>query len=202
MTDDLPDLVARARQGDRVSFSALVEKHRRLAAGVAYGILGDVHLSADAVQDAFVKAWQGLDRLRDASRFPPWFLQIVRTSALDIVRRRSRLNRSEYPLFDSDQGVDGKPSPEAMLVSQERSVAIRRAISSLPAEYREVILLKHAERRSYREIARLQRTTVKAVEARLYRARILLEKLLQREQGNKPEKSSRKEDTDGSTHQL
>lgn len=199
MKEDLPDLVARARQGDRVAFSTLVEKHRRLAAGVAYGILGDVHLSADAVQDAFVKAWQGLDRLRDASRFPPWFLQIVRTSALDIVRRRSRLNRSEYPLLDSDQGEDGNPSPEAVLVSQERSVVIRNAIRSLPSEYREVILLKHAENRSYREIARLQRTTVKAVEARLYRARILLEKLLERENRDQPDGKSAKGGGDGFT---
>ena len=71
--------------------------------------------------------------------------------------------------------------------SAERSVAIRRAIASLPAEYREVILLKHAEKRSYREIARLQRTTVKAVEARLYRARQLLGKLLKREEDGSKE---------------
>jgi len=187
MTDDLPDLVAKARLGDRASFSMLVERHRRLAAGVAYGILGDVHLSADAVQDAFVKAWQGLDKLRDASRFPPWFLQIVRTSAIDIVRRRTRWHRNEFPLLDSDPGEDGAPSPEDRMQSAERSVAIRRAIASLPAEYREVILLKHAEKRSYREIARLQRTTVKAVEARLYRARQLLGKLLKREEDGSKE---------------
>jgi len=70
----------------------------------------------------------------------------------------------EGPSSTETQGIDP-------IVARERGQQIREAIRALPPEYREVILLKHAEGRSYREIARLLRTTVKAVESRLFRAR-------------------------------
>ena len=93
-------LVESALDGDRGAFSRLVEEHRRLAAGVAFGIVGDVHLAADAVQDAFFKAYQGLNQLKDPQRFVPWFLSIVRSCTTDLLRRQMRVGGREIPIGD------------------------------------------------------------------------------------------------------
>ena len=160
----------------------MIERHRGVATAKAYGILGDVHLTADALQEAFFKAWQKLATLRQPERFSGWFLQVVHHASSDVARRRGRVSGREQG-WEELPGEDRKRQRAAVgadaLLAGERGERIRAAIRSLPPEYREVIYLKHAEGRSYREIARLLKTTVKAVESRLFRARQQLSKFLE-----------------------
>jgi RNA polymerase sigma-70 factor (ECF subfamily) len=178
----LRELVDRARRGDREAFAELVECHRGIAAAKAFGTLGDVHLTADALQEAFLKAWQKMNTLRESERFSGWFLAIVQRSSLDVSRRRSRVSAREQG-WEEIEGEEGsaptQPAGADALVRGERGERIRAALRALPPEYREVIILKHSEGRSYREIARLLGTTVKAVESRLFRARQQLSRLLE-----------------------
>ena len=177
MSPEIANLVASAREGDREAFSQLIALHQGAAASVAYGILGDTHLAADAVQDSYLKAWQRLSGLREDNRFSAWFMQIVRTRALDLLRHRKRKAPEIAPL-DEDRDAHRAPGPPEMLERKERSLRIREIIDELPADYREVLLLKHDQGRSYRDIARLLGTTAKGVESRLFRARqALAEKL-------------------------
>ncbi len=170
----LRETVERAQNGDRDAFAVLIERHRRVATAKAYGMLGDSHLAADALQEAFFKTWQKLATLRQPERFSGWFLAIVQRTSMDVARRRTRVGGHEHG-WEKLSDVEGPSSTETQgidpIVARERGQQIREAIRALPPEYREVILLKHAEGRSYREIARLLRTTVKAVESRLFRAR-------------------------------
>jgi RNA polymerase sigma-70 factor (ECF subfamily) len=170
MKPEISQLVSAARQGDRDAFTQLVEMHQKVAGSIAYGILSDTHLAADAVQEAYVKAWRGLDGLREDVRFPSWFLKIVRSRALDLLRQRKRKIPSTVPLED-DIDADDSPGPSEVLERKERGDRIRQALESLSPEYREILLLKHDQNRSYREIARLLGMTVKGVESKLFRAR-------------------------------
>ncbi len=194
----LRELVERARSGDREAFTELVERHRGIAAAKAFGILGDVHLTADALQEAFLKAWQRILTLREPERFSGWFLAIVQRSSLDLSRRRGRVSLHEQgweELPGEDGAAPAKASGAEALVQEERGDRIRVALRALPPEYREVIILKHAEGRSYREIARLLGTTVKAVESRLFRARQQLGRMLEEKEpparGRPPRKDER-----------
>ncbi|MCI0651027.1 MAG: RNA polymerase sigma factor [Planctomycetes bacterium] len=185
MDDETPKLVERACKGDGAAFAELVERHRKLAASTAFGILGEVHHAADAVQESFFKAFQRLDQLQDPERFLSWFLAIVRATAMDIVRRRVRWGTREVPYARGTQDEDGVREPLGRLPSgaaastapfevvarAEEADRIREALMALPPDYREVLLLKHLEGRSYREIARLLKQSVRAVESKLFRAR-------------------------------
>ncbi|MGA1203807.1 MAG: RNA polymerase sigma factor [Planctomycetota bacterium] len=183
-------LVDQARGGDPEAFRALIEHHRGVATAKAYATLGEVHLCADALQNAYLKAWQKLGSLRHSDRFSGWFLAIVSRAALDVARRRGRLSGHEqgYGEFPPGEGPSGGfVGGEDALVRRERGDRIREALAALPPEYREVIYLKHVEGRSYREIARMLRTTTKAVESRLFRARQQLGRLLDEpERGGDP----------------
>ena len=76
--DQLRALVERAQKGDRQAFTVLLERHRGVAIAKAYGTLGDMDLSYDALQEAFLKTWQKLNTLGQPERFSGWFLMIVK----------------------------------------------------------------------------------------------------------------------------
>ena len=183
MNLEIAPLVSAARQGDREAFTKLVELHQKVAGSIAYGILNDTHLAADAVQDAYVKAWRSLDGLREDGRFSAWFLQIVRTRSLDLLRHRRR-KAPETAQLDDALDADRGPGPSEVLEQKERGEKIRKILAELPAEYREVLMLKHDQDRSYREIARILGTTVKGVESKLFRARGALAGKLKRLDGS------------------
>jgi RNA polymerase sigma-70 factor (ECF subfamily) len=104
-------------------------------------------------------------------------MQIVRTRSLDLLRHRKR-KAPESATLDEARDAHRAPGPPELLERKERAIRIREFIDELPADYREVLLLKHDQGRSYRDIARLLGTTAKGVESRLFRARqALAEKL-------------------------
>ena len=82
------EYVERILAGELDVFESLVRKYNRLGGAIAYGILGDFHQAEDVVQDAFIHAFRSLPNLRDGSRFRAWFAGVVRSRALDALRRR------------------------------------------------------------------------------------------------------------------
>src|SRR5260221_9537209 len=72
-----PDLIARAREGDKAAFGNLLRPAIEPAARLAYGMLLDRTEAEDVVQEAAIKAWRRLGNLRAGADFAPWFLGIV-----------------------------------------------------------------------------------------------------------------------------
>ncbi len=85
------DLVAASIRGDREAFAALVEPSLAVAMGAALIVCRSHADASDAVQDALLAAWQGLDRLRDPQAFPAWFRTLAVRAALRVVRRRGHV---------------------------------------------------------------------------------------------------------------
>jgi DNA-directed RNA polymerase specialized sigma24 family protein len=84
-------LVQRAQQGkDADAFAALIGQYERTALAVAYATTGNSTLASDVVQEAFLRAWQRLDDLKDPQRFGAWLGRIVRNLASDAIRRGPR----------------------------------------------------------------------------------------------------------------
>src|SRR5204863_10136802 len=88
------ELVEAFCRGDGAAFDALVARYVRLAGGVAYGIVGDYEAAADVVQEAFLKVHGAIRELREPERFKGWLYGIVRSSALDALRRDRRKRAS------------------------------------------------------------------------------------------------------------
>ncbi len=83
-------LVERARSGDRSAREALAAKWLPIVHGVALARTGDAAAAEDLTQEAFLKAFAALERLRNAARFGPWLMRIVRNAVTDRLRRRQR----------------------------------------------------------------------------------------------------------------
>ncbi|MBN1441566.1 MAG: RNA polymerase sigma factor [Planctomycetes bacterium] len=179
MVSEDRDLVERVLAGDADAFTRLVRKYTRLGGALAFGVIGDYQLAEDILQDAFLKVYLNLESLRDPDRFRPWFCGIVRKQAIDVMRQlRGRVARAAR--LDDVEGfvADESDSPAQGLLRKEQRRKILREVRRLPPHDRLVLVLKHMEGLSYKEIAEVTHSSVSAVESRLFRARRALREKL------------------------
>ncbi|MBD0291525.1 MAG: sigma-70 family RNA polymerase sigma factor [Thermoleophilia bacterium] len=163
------DLVERARQGDTRAYEELVTTYQGIAFRTAYLIAGNAADAEEAAQDGFVKAYRALARFRPGAPFRPWLLQIVANEARN--RRRSRGRRAglELRLAASEPSGDAAPSPEALLVADERKAELLAALARLREEERLVLACRFFLDLSEEETAAalgLRRGTVKSRQSR------------------------------------
>jgi len=168
-------LVQACLQGDRSAFDQLVDRYQATLFNAAYRITGSVEDAMDATQEAFVNAFEKLHTFDPSYRFFSWIYRIVCNQALNLVGRRR-------PLIDLEvDHPDGGTDPEAVYGEVEAGGFLQRALMELTPQYRVVIVLKHLQGLTYREIAELLEIPEKTVKSRLFTARqnlrsILLEK--------------------------
>ena len=191
------EYVERVLAGEPEVFEQLVRKYNRLGGAIAYGVLSDFHLAEDVVQDAFIRAFEALDSLKEPDRFRAWFAGIVKRRSSDVLRQRKnpriRAASLEAGGADAEEGGSlgstvssdsrrpGQSPDDSQLdaaVHAERRRQVLECISGLDENDRIIVSLKHMEGLSYREIAELMETSVSAVESRLFRARRVLRKKL------------------------
>jgi RNA polymerase sigma-70 factor, ECF subfamily len=130
----------------------------------------------DVVQDACVRAVRFFASLRDGDA-RAWLFAIVRNTWYSRVTRRAG---AETQALDSatDDPVDGALDPEARLLQQRDVARVRGALEQLPADFREVLILREIEGLSYKEIAAIVQVPIGTVMSRLARARDRLSAVL------------------------
>jgi RNA polymerase sigma-70 factor, ECF subfamily len=135
---DDDELIDRARAGDVAAYEVLVRRYQDVALRTAHLVAPEAD-AADAVQDAFLKAYAALSRFRRDAPFRPWLLRIVANEARN--RRRSADRRAGLALRASAVAPrdDREPSPEAMVLADETRRALVTALDALRDEEREVI---------------------------------------------------------------
>lgn len=175
--DDADEALAlRAREGDRHAFTGLVRSHQERVFRFLLRMLGTRDEAMDLTQDTFLKAWNALPGWRPEARFSTWLLQIARNAALDLLRRRQRIEFVPFDSAGSDEEAarappDPAPPPEEQLAGRQRIGLLERALGALPAEQREILLLRELEDMSYAEIAATLGINEGTVKSRLARAR-------------------------------
>jgi RNA polymerase sigma-70 factor, ECF subfamily len=135
--------VEAACRGDVDAQAELYERHYAAMVWIAYSVLLDRGLAEDAAQQAFARAFEKLPRLRDKERFGPWLSAICRNAAQDMLRdrqRRADLQKVATCEICSDRNHNGFDR------------VVKEAVDSLPAMYREIIVLHYYTNMSYREI--------------------------------------------------
>jgi RNA polymerase sigma-70 factor (ECF subfamily) len=169
-------IVERAQRGDREAFTLLVRRYERTALAVAYAVLSDGDAAGDAVQDAFLRAWQRLGDLRQVERFGGWLCGIVRNTAYDVHRaaRRQSRARAELPAtVPSGQG-----DPVLHYQRKESSERVAAALATLDEVTRTAVVLRYYQNMPSKQIAEVVGLAPAAVDMRLMRARQTLRERL------------------------
>ena len=172
------ELVALAQQGDRHAFGDLIRQHHRGVINVVYRLCGDTQLAEDAAQEAFIRAWQNLDRFRpqssSANPFRNWVYRIATNAALDMLRReRPTSDIADLPLASPN------PGPEDSLEDRQRSSQVHQAVLALSPASRTALILREYEGLSYQEIAETLEIPIGTVMSRLNHARRQLRQSLE-----------------------
>jgi RNA polymerase sigma-70 factor (ECF subfamily) len=167
--------IRRIAGGDRGAFEDLYRAYRRKLFGYLLRQVGDPGLAEELAADVLVEVWKGASGFRGDSRPSTWILGIARHKALDARRRRPP---QTVDVEKADQVPDRSEGPDAEVAHNRRRATLRRALTSLPPEQREVIDLTFFEGFSYPEIARLVSCPIGTVKTRMFYARKKLEALL------------------------
>ena len=186
-TDEI--IVQRALTGDAEAFGEIVRRWERRIFALAYGMLGREEDARDATQETFLAAFRNLRGFRGEAKVSSWLHRIAVNQC--ITRQRQARVRSEATLEDEhekDATSFATPvhySPSRVVEGRQESVAVRRAINSLPLELRQVVIMKEFEELTFREIAEALDLPLSTVKSRLYTAMKQLQMRLQRfESGN------------------
>jgi RNA polymerase sigma-70 factor (ECF subfamily) len=155
-------LIAQAKRGDVDAFEAILETSITPAHKYACALLHDPSLAEDAVQEASVRAWRKLGRLRAGSSFQPWFLGIVARQCRDQMRGRWwRMIRMPHP------EVKRSDLPEDAAL---RRAALREALGELTERERQVLILRLYLDLTWNDVSSVVGLTEAGARTRYYRA--------------------------------
>ena len=162
--------IRRCQQGDREAFRHLVERYQKRAVAHAVAILFDRGDAEDAVQEAFIDAFQAIGRFDTSRGFYQWFYVLLRNRCYKIAgRRRPAENLEDIHLLASQPGT-----------VDDTRIALEKALHSLTPEEREIVTLKYFSGLSYDELATHLQIPRGTVMSRLFHARQRLQGKLSR----------------------
>lgn len=169
--DDLSGLVDAAREGDEAAFAQLVEATYRDTFTLAVRLTGDDEDARDVTQEAYLRAYRGLQRFRGDARFTTWMYRITANCAATHLGRRHR-HRHE-PLPDTAEVVDLRTDTDPELRSDAADLRDRLlgALDTLPPKLRAVVVLRDVYELSHDAIAEELGISTTAAKVRLHRAR-------------------------------
>lgn len=176
------ELVRQARAGAASAFDQLIERYQRRATSIAFRLLGDLHDALEVCQDAFVRAYRGLDGLEDERRFGGWLLKIVTNLSLNYRRDRAVGGRRvslEDCILDDERGreervpdaLHGDTRPGAEMAAEELRMVLQQAMDRLPAQQRAALVLFSIEQLPQKEVAEIIDCSVEAVKWHVFQAR-------------------------------
>jgi RNA polymerase sigma-70 factor, ECF subfamily len=172
------------RQKDIEAFGRVVDEYQNRVYGFVRRMISNPDEAADVTQEVFIRAFQSFDRFDGRSSVRTWLFRIAHNLCIDRSRKAHR-TPAAVSLVDSEEGDDFEISdtrwqPDQLALDEELMTVIERAIESMSAKLRSVLLLHDKEDMSYDEIAELLSVPVGTVKSRLFLARSHLQQALKR----------------------
>ncbi len=184
---DDEELVAAARGGDQAAFETLVLRHRRAVTAVASRFFFGRPEAEDAAQEAFVKVFMNLGKLKPGTPFRYWVLRVATNCCLDRLRREAR--RGERPLsqvtedeaswLDRHLATRSRQEHRALERSREARSLMARVLPHIAPKDRAALFLLEGEGRSVEEVAAVFGWTKVNVRVRAFRARRALRRAIE-----------------------
>ncbi|UCB52381.1 MAG: RNA polymerase sigma factor [Candidatus Zixiibacteriota bacterium] len=173
-TDEDRELILQLKRGKMKAFRKLVEKYKKPAFFIALGLVGNREDAYDISQEAFTRVYTSLGRFNPQHKFFSWFYAILSNLCKNHLRSREirgRYIRSVDDDAEMSSQTNPAPGPDVLMERNERSLRLWEEISELPLEFKEIIILKHFQGYSYKEISQMLNIPLGSVMSRLYYAR-------------------------------
>jgi RNA polymerase sigma-70 factor (ECF subfamily) len=159
-------LIQRAKKGDAGAYKVLVERHMRQAYNLAYSFVSDHAGAEDIAQDAFIRAYRALPSFRGEAEFGTWLFRIVTNLSLNSLRHRKPLADREVAMESFPSSHDGT---EDTAHREEIRAHMERALHELPTLQRAVVILRHFDGLSTRQVSTILGCSEGTVKTHLFR---------------------------------
>ena len=160
-----------AEPSREAGFDRLFEEFSAPIYNYVLRMVADRDRAADITQDTFIKAYRKLDSLTDDASVKSWLYRIATNTAIDEMRRRKWVVRMDDDQEPHAQRPDGRPGPEAQVMSSQIDERLQRALLRLKPERRQCLLLSDLEDMSAQQIGEVMGLSYGAVRTLLCRAR-------------------------------
>jgi RNA polymerase sigma-70 factor (ECF subfamily) len=178
------DLVTAYINGDESVFEVLLQRHQQKVYGYIYKICKNRDLTNDVFQETFVKVIHTLKsgKYNEEGKFLPWVMRIAHNLVVDHFRKRAKMPRVEsknedFDIFSTIKIADKNVQDE--LIDTQILDSVKSLIEFLPEEQREVVLMRHYQDLSFKEIADLTNVSINTALGRMRYALINLRKLIE-----------------------
>lgn len=178
------ELIENALKGQQQAYDKLMKKYYNLVHGLIYKMIFRKEDVEDLAQEAFIKAFNSLDKFDRQFAFSTWLYKIASNNCIDYLRKKKLSTFSIDKEIETDDDdlkfeiPDNETKPDREIIESERKKILEEAISNLPGKYRKVIELRHKEEMEYEEIAKKLKLPLGTVKAHIFRGRELLNKYL------------------------
>ena len=176
--DDLQGLVEAARDGSRTAFDELVRRTYVDTYTLAVRLTGHEEDARDVVQEAYLRAWKGLQRFRGDAQFSTWMYRITANTSYTHMQKRRRQRTTNLDDIEEPTEMRLESSPDGMAESVAGLAELAAAVQRLPETLRQIVILKDVYGLPHEAIAEELGISVAAAKVRLHRGRKKLRDLL------------------------
>ena len=174
-------IVLRCQKGDADAMGTLIIRYQHWVYNIAYGMLSHHQDAEDVAQDAFISAWENIEKFQFRSRFSTWLYRIVKNKCLNHIDQYQRRKTDPTEIDDSQPWVPlDTVTPEEDALRTEEKEIVHAALAKLKDSHREILVLRELRDMAYEEIAEVLGCTLGRVKSRLHEARKALKKELER----------------------
>lgn len=178
------EIIEKVLSGNTEAYSRIIEKYKQMVFRYAYSKFNNYDDAEDITQDIFIMVLEALKSFRKESKFSTWLYSIM-VNYCKNYRNKARKRRSEVALNgtrgDDDydiQIVDDRENPENETILNDSLRIMREEIKELPADYRDILILRDIQGLSYNEVSEILNINLSNVKVRIHRGRELLKNRL------------------------
>lgn len=172
MLDQDWKIIKQCLAGQTGNFEELIDRYQKPIFNLSYRMVSDFQDAEDITQTVFIKAYESLNSFNPKYKFFSWIYRMAINETLNVINKKKQLSELDQNIVSHDK------LPDTEFEERELSQNIQDALMNLKAEYREVIVLKHLQGLSYKEMSQILSIPEKTVKSRLFSARLLLKDLL------------------------
>ncbi len=178
------EIIELVRGGTRHHYARLVDRYKDRAFTLALKMLRNREDAEEAAQDAFIRAYNGLNRFEGKARFSTWFYRILYNVCISRIRKR----KDEYELLEYDDGngyhgnlQSAAPNYMPDFETKDMIDFVKKTLNTLPSKYQTILSLFYLQELSHEEIAVVTDLPIGTIKTHLFRARALILERLQKE---------------------
>lgn len=164
---DERQLILQVKEGNHGAFRVLVERYMKHAYNIAYGFVNDHDDAEDIAQESFVRIYDSIKTFRGDAAFNTWLYRIVMNISLNRLRRKKNMNRTKLSSFQNMMLT--ADSGYAMVSQNETKEIMERKLHELPTLQRAVVILRHLNGLSTKQVSGILRCSEGTVKTHLHR---------------------------------